>query len=172
MGSVANSLGETYSPSRFGNQFAGFHSQYVSQGDHTSQEIFVSYGDPGLLYVCDISNMNETYQTRLQRIRKERKIKQIEAADAAGVGRPYISDLENGNKDGSLEVILKLAKFYDVSLDYLFGRSDLPHTQSSESVAHDEKERILLQIWRSLSNEEKSGLMLLLQGKAFGPSAA
>jgi transcriptional regulator with XRE-family HTH domain len=116
--------------------------------------------------------MIETYHTRLQRIRREKKIKQIDAADAADVVRPYISDLENGKKDGSLEVILKLANFYDVSLDYIFGKSSLPHTQPSESIAHDEKERILLQIWRHLSAEEQAGLMLLLQSKVFGPSAA
>lgn len=172
MGSVPNSPRKPPSATNFGYEFFWFHDLYVSHGDPLSQDIFVSCGDPHFFRMCDKSNMSETYQSRLRKIREEKNIKQADAAEVAGVQRPYLSDFENGKKLGSLSMVLNLTKFYDISLDYVFGRSTLSHIQSPESIAHNEKERILLEIWRRLNEEEKTGLMLLLQGKASGSSAA
>lgn len=46
--------------------------------------------------------------------------KEVNATKAA------IGNFENGNKKPSLDALIALANFFDVSMDYLVGRSDDP----------------------------------------------
>lgn len=46
--------------------------------------------------------------------------KEVQATKAA------IGNFENGNKKPSLDALIALANYFDVSLDYLVGRSDDP----------------------------------------------
>ncbi len=136
---------------------------------HVKQK--VSARDPEVFGACDNQAMNETYQSRLKKARIHQKIQQADAAAVTGKGRPYLSEFENGKKPGSLEVVLPLAELYDISLDYVFGRTPIPLVQKPENIAHDEKEAVLLAIWRKLSDDEKGGLMALLRAR-IKPDAA
>lgn len=67
-----------------------------------------------------------TFSSRLNRLRKEKKVSLYFLGEAIGVSNQAISLLEQGKRSPSFEVLLRLADYFDVSLDYLVGRSDDP----------------------------------------------
>lgn len=52
-------------------------------------------------------------------IRKHRGMTQQDLADAAGISRPYLTEIETGRKDGSIRAIKSIAGALDVSLELL-----------------------------------------------------
>lgn len=62
----------------------------------------------------------------LKRFRKQMKITQKQAAIAANVSERNYQDYEYGKVIPSATVLITLADHFDVSLDYLVGRSDDP----------------------------------------------
>lgn len=62
----------------------------------------------------------------LKRCRKFRKVTQKQAAQSAGVTESMYQFYEYGKNDPTAKVLIALADFYEVSLDYLVGRSDNP----------------------------------------------
>ena len=60
----------------------------------------------------------------LMSLRKERKLTLSALADIVGLTNQAISLLEKGKRSPSFEVLCMLADYFDVSLDYLVGRSD------------------------------------------------
>ena len=62
----------------------------------------------------------------LKRCRKLRKATQKQAAVAAGVTESMYQFYEYGRNEPTASVLIALADYFDVSLDYLVGRSDDP----------------------------------------------
>lgn len=62
---------------------------------------------------------------RLRALREEMDISQKELAARINVGRSTVSGYERGDKTPSFAVLIQLADLYGVSLDYLFGRTEL-----------------------------------------------
>lgn len=58
----------------------------------------------------------------IKRLRKNKGLKQQEIAELLGVKRNTYSDWENGKTEPSFDNLFKLADFFDISLDWLFGR--------------------------------------------------
>lgn len=71
---------------------------------------------------------SNTLSERLEECRKKKGVKQIEVADRLNVHRSMISHYESGTRKPNLEGLIMLADFYNVSLDYLVGRTDTPTT--------------------------------------------
>ncbi|MGN1213143.1 MAG: helix-turn-helix domain-containing protein [Christensenellales bacterium] len=65
-----------------------------------------------------------SFGENLKSLRKEKGIGQIELSKALQVSKGIISLWENGQREPSMSSIIKLAKFFDVSADYLIGLSD------------------------------------------------
>lgn len=63
---------------------------------------------------------------RLRALRKSNKVTQQSLADLLSVTRTQISDIENAKTTTSIERLCILADYFNVSLDYLVGRSDDP----------------------------------------------
>lgn len=61
----------------------------------------------------------------LKRTRKGAKTTQAQAAQAAGVSASMYQFYEYGRNEPTASVLISLADFFDVSLDYLVGRSDI-----------------------------------------------
>ena len=62
----------------------------------------------------------------LRRFREEFKLNQREVSRALGVPYQSYQAYEYGRSVPSAEIIFKLADAYNVSADYLLGRSDMP----------------------------------------------
>ena len=66
------------------------------------------------------------FQTRLTNIRRSKGFTQKQVADGIGISEVGLQNYENGRRKPAFDVLISLADFYDVSLDYLVGRSDAP----------------------------------------------
>ena len=75
---------------------------------------------------------------RLKLLREENKITQEQLAEHLGVGRPTIAGYETKGKQPSFEILDKIADFFNVSIDYLLGRSDIKNP-STVSIEDDNK---------------------------------
>ena len=58
----------------------------------------------------------------LKKIRQEHKLTQIELANMLGISQKSYSHWENNKTFPSFENLVKLADFFEISLDWLFGR--------------------------------------------------
>ena len=61
---------------------------------------------------------------RLKELRKMRKISQLKLALDLNMNQNSISRYENMEREADYETLIKFADYFDVSLDYLLGRSD------------------------------------------------
>lgn len=68
----------------------------------------------------------EVFSQRLNKLRQIKNISHEKLAAELGLTRTTVSHWENGLRLPSLEVAAELAGFFNVSLDYLIGRSDDP----------------------------------------------
>lgn len=68
--------------------------------------------------------MERSFSVILSRLRKEKNMSQKEAAAGLGVSQALLSHYENGIRECGLDFIIKAAGFYNVTTDYLLGRSD------------------------------------------------
>ena len=64
------------------------------------------------------------YFRRIGDLRIDKDIKQAVLANYFGVKQNTYSDYENGKINVPIEIMMKLADDYGVSLDYLTGRTD------------------------------------------------
>ena len=63
---------------------------------------------------------------RLRILRESVKLSQVKMADLLGVKQSSINRYEQGQSAQSLETLVKYADYFDVSMDYLFARTDKP----------------------------------------------
>jgi len=66
-----------------------------------------------------------TFEERLVLLRNERGISQTELGKVLGVSRWAILNYEGGKNRPDYDGLMKLADYFEVSLDWLTGRSDL-----------------------------------------------
>lgn len=71
-------------------------------------------------------NFFDIFAQRLHYLRKERMLTLKQVGDAIESTKATIGNLENGNKKPSVDMLVSLAMFFDVSIDYLTGRTDNP----------------------------------------------
>lgn len=64
---------------------------------------------------------------RLKELRQKAKLTQKEVGEMLGVKQRAYSYYEAGTRDMSPETLIKLADFYNVTIDYLLGRTDEPN---------------------------------------------
>ena len=69
---------------------------------------------------------NNIFAERLMYLRKSNNITQLRLAEIIGVSKSTVSLMESGKRGASIESIYQLADYFDVSIDYLVGRSDDP----------------------------------------------
>ena len=61
---------------------------------------------------------------RLKHLRKMRKISQLKLALDLNMNQNTISRYETMEREADYATLIKFAEYFDVSLDYLLGRSD------------------------------------------------
>lgn len=68
----------------------------------------------------------ENFSDRLLSLRKSKNLSMKDLGSVANVSDEAIRLLEKAKRSPSFEVLCALADFFDVSIDYLVGRSDNP----------------------------------------------
>ena len=60
----------------------------------------------------------------IKRLRMARGLNQVEFAKAMGVSKQCVSNWENDNVMPSIEMLVKIANFFNVTTDYILGRNE------------------------------------------------
>ena len=71
-------------------------------------------------------NYLDSFSVRLKSLRKAMNLTQPAVAEVVGVTKQSINDLEHARVNPSVPTLIALADLFNVSLDYLCGRSDDP----------------------------------------------
>ncbi len=67
-----------------------------------------------------------TFAERLKELRVSKNLTMEQLGKDIGSTRATISNFENEQRKPSLDMLIKLADYFDVSIDYLAGRTDDP----------------------------------------------
>jgi len=81
-----------------------------------------------------------TFAERLKELRKKDSLTQKGVADAVSMSERNYQDLEYGKIKPSHDNIIKLADFFEVTTDYLLGRTDCkasPCTSKTDNTAKE-----------------------------------
>ncbi len=79
--------------------------------------------------------MNSSFPRIITLLRKERGLSQKKAAEELEVSQALLSHYEKGIRECGLDFVVKTAEFYDVSCDYLLGRT--PHRNGATIKVDD-----------------------------------
>jgi len=99
---------------------------------------------------------------RIKELRKALNINQDVLADFLNVNRSAISKYENGDIPLTDENIKQLSDYFNVTTDYLLGRTDTPETQKSAPEGALELSDIEFALYgevRELDDEDKAELL-------------
>lgn len=66
----------------------------------------------------------KAYAEKLKQLRVDRGLSQTQLAQVLAVDQRTISNWEKANREPNLEMLTKIAVFFEVSTDYLLGLSD------------------------------------------------
>lgn len=61
---------------------------------------------------------------RIRSLREDMDLRQIDVANATGIDQKTLSNYETGKTNPDSYALIKLADFFEVTIDYLVGRSD------------------------------------------------
>ena len=64
------------------------------------------------------------FSTRLKELREEKGLSQVQLANEVGLSHSAISFWELNMRDPKLQAVITLAKYFNVSLDYIAGLED------------------------------------------------
>ncbi|MBR2444964.1 MAG: helix-turn-helix transcriptional regulator [Clostridia bacterium] len=63
---------------------------------------------------------------RLKELRKKKKVSQLKLALDLNTSQNTISRYETGEREADYKMLIALADYFDVSIDYLLGRTENP----------------------------------------------
>ena len=132
-----------------------------------STDYFLNYGE----FDVDENNLTSTakkkdmfdnniFAVRLHLLRTQANISQKSLGDSVGVSYHAISKIENKQRAASIEIIYALAEYFNVSIDYLTGRTDKPDMFNNKQKLTEE-ELVLLDDFRLLNKYEQN----IIRGK-------
>ena len=71
-------------------------------------------------------SLGDSMKTNLKALRHSRGLTQIAVQMKTGIEQALLSKFENGARVPPTETLMRLAEFYDVSIDYILCRTDNP----------------------------------------------
>ena len=97
------------------------------------------------------------FKDRIRQLRKENNLTQTQLANVLNYGCTAISNYESGKNQPSISDLIKIADFFNVSLDYLLGTSDIKTPLSVYNSDPYAKE--LLAIFTDLDEQQKLNIL-------------
>ena len=102
---------------------------------------------------------------RLKDLREDHDLTQADVAQILGISQQYYQCYESGKNEVPLRHCITLAKYYDVSLDYIAGLSSLPRSTVTKGNPTLEKYEKLIEEWEKSPSNVKEAIKLLLYKK-------
>lgn len=73
-----------------------------------------------------------SFGDRLRQLRKERSVSQSDLARSIGVSERALQNYETGEREVKLSLLRACAEFFDVSIDFLAGKTEDPETTNTD----------------------------------------
>lgn len=105
------------------------------------------------------------FADRLKELRKSRNITQTDFARSFHISNGTIGNWESGKREPNLETMQKIADYFNVTVDYLIGRSD---NHSDQNPLDRQLEGIDFALWgevRDLTDDEKRDIIEFVKFK-------
>lgn len=94
---------------------------------------------------------------KIRELRKEKGITQEQLADAVNVKKYTIGDWERNRTEPNITTLVAMADYFEVSTDYLLGRSDdTGLVQANANLTPDEEE--ILMLYRQMNFQDRNQL--------------
>lgn len=77
-----------------------------------------------ILFVYDIIAIKKHVMKNLKQLRESKGLSQLQLALKLGLNQNTVSRYENGQREADYQTLIMFADFFDVSVDYLIGRTD------------------------------------------------
>ena len=74
------------------------------------------------------------FQIRLKKLREEKNMSQYVFAKDFGIAQSTVGGWESGKREPNFETVQKLADYFNVSVDYLLGRDEVPSSPTSNGT--------------------------------------
>lgn len=91
----------------------------------------------------------ELFGKRLSELREKSGLTQKELSSRLGMARTTFSGYENGTREPDHQTLQKFADYFDVSIDYLLGRTD-----DKKAILDDQSRSLIDMLELELSDEE------------------
>ncbi|WP_243526865.1 helix-turn-helix domain-containing protein [Bacillus pseudomycoides] len=91
----------------------------------------------------------------IKKLRREKNITQEQLGNAIGVSKMAISYFEKGKKAPGRETLEKIADYFNITTDYLLGRSDDSELTEYESKVVTEEGNNIIKLIETLPKEER-----------------
>lgn len=99
----------------------------------------------------------------LRNLRKQHKLSQQKLADILHISQQSVYKYENNITFPDIETLIRMADFFNTSIDYLVGYTDIPHKiEPISEFMLNESEQHLLSQYRTLSEKQKSIVNLVI----------
>lgn len=95
--------------------------------------------------------MRNELAKRLRALREKQREKQSSVASSIGITESTLSAYEKGTRKPSFDVLLKIAQYYNVSIDYLVGNEY--ENQSAFSQLHGWQREFVIEVVNLLVNK-------------------
>jgi len=109
---------------------------------------------------------NTILSRRLKNLREKHGYLQKFVADKLGVRSNTLSGYENGSRSPDPEMLVKLAELYDVTTDYLLGKSDSPNLnqdEETEKILNDPQTNIMFKDWEKMNDEQREEALNIIR---------
>lgn len=83
------------------------------------------------------------YKERLKQVREDKNINQIETAKILNISNSAYERYENEHDTFPINHLIKICDYFNVSLDYLFGFTDIPNYKNIHEIT---KEKAILRL--------------------------
>lgn len=94
---------------------------------------------------------------RLRDLREDKDMKQWQIAEILKMKQEQYQRYESGKRETPVHIMIKLADYYNVSLDYIAGRTNDKGGLHCNYL--DPEQKKLLKAWEQLSSRQKSIVM-------------
>lgn len=99
----------------------------------------------------------------LKELRNQKHISQQQLADIIGISQQSINKYENHSVEPDIDTLIRLAKYFNTSVDYLIGNTDINHIiEKVEKYDLNTEECKLIDCYRQLNDKEKDSITLVI----------
>jgi transcriptional regulator with XRE-family HTH domain len=98
----------------------------------------------------------------LKSLRESRKITQSQLGEYLGAKKSAISLWESGKRQPDQETLVRIATYFDVTVDYLLGREEQSSTPEEKSPAYDPLTERIMAKAKKMNTKERQDLLKII----------